>query len=106
VLLRLLYAEAAETRAARLVETRELLEGLDRDRSSASPVGVELDLHAKYAGLLLVAESMRTASWPAVPIPTQATVITCVPGRAAPLTSPLSTSQRSRPNTGSRSATR
>ena len=48
-LLRLLYAEAAESRAARRVETRELLERLDRDRSSASPVGVELDLHAGYA---------------------------------------------------------
>lgn len=51
-LLRLLYAEAAATRAARLVKTRELLERLDRDRSSASPVGVEIDLHAGYAGLI------------------------------------------------------
>jgi len=43
-LLRSLYADAADARAARLAETRELLAGSGTDR-----VGVELDLPEGYA---------------------------------------------------------
>jgi SAM-dependent methyltransferase len=48
-LLRLLYADAAETRAARMAETRDLLDRLGRDPSAAASLGVELDLHDGYA---------------------------------------------------------
>lgn len=48
-LLRLLYDDASETRAARMAETRDLLEGDDHDGASGRPVGVELDLREGYA---------------------------------------------------------
>lgn len=48
-LLRLLYTDASETRAARMAETRDLLDRIERDRSSAASLGVELDLHEGYA---------------------------------------------------------
>ncbi len=48
-LLRLLYADAAETRAARVAETRDLLDRLGRDPSAAASLGIELDLHDGYA---------------------------------------------------------
>jgi SAM-dependent methyltransferase len=48
-LLRLLYADAAETRAERMAETRHLLERAAQVREPASSVGVELDLHEGYA---------------------------------------------------------
>lgn len=48
-LLRLLYSGTPETRAARMAETRDLLDRLDRDGSAATPLGVELDLQEGYA---------------------------------------------------------
>ena len=47
-LLRLLYADATETRAARLAETRSLLGRLDHDPPSGSQLGVEYGLDDGY----------------------------------------------------------